>query len=59
MTAILTLSCTVKYSPHLKAMLLRLHRVLCTEKDWEEGPGEDIAVLHLNSILRCPESGGG
>lgn len=59
MTAILTLSCTVKYSTHLKALLLRFHSVLAREIDLEEGPGGDRAAVNLNGTARCPQTGGG
>lgn len=59
-TAILTLSCTVKYSTHLKALFLHFHSVLHRETDLEEEPGGDIAGLNVNKVItRCPNTGGG
>lgn len=57
-TAILTLSCIVKYSAHLKAALLHFHSTLHREIDLAEGPGEDVAALNSNSMARCPQAGG-
>lgn len=56
-TAILTLSCTVKYSAHLKAALLHFHSMLHREIDLAEGPAEDIVALNSNNIARCPQIG--
>ena len=59
-TALLTLSCTVMYSTHLKVLLPGFHGVLPKETDLERGRGGgDRAAVNLNSTARYPQTGGG